>query len=241
MNVYVLVILVGCVVSMSWAFSYTSHTHNAGFSLPTKQRSHDSIAVSSRTRISMIDSDSMNKWVTDMVGSKSDLKVSFQMSPDGNVRGIAKSEINQGDVVFSMPMANGIDASQASSKLGKDMPTLKTGTLGVLALILLYEKSLGKGSKLSVYIDSLPEKAPGILSWSDEDLQELLKSTTRKIDRQLAAIASDQADVLPLCRKMFPGEDDDTLKGLFKWAVGIVKSRVQYPDGEAMLLPGRGS
>jgi hypothetical protein len=46
------------------------------------------------------------------------------------------------------------------------------------------------------HTQNLPKEVPGILSWSDEDLQELYMSTTRDVVSQINAVKGDWRDVI---------------------------------------------
>ena len=95
---------------------------------------------------------------------------------------------------------------------------LRTGQLGMLALYLLSEKALGPASKYNAYILSLT-KLGGILSWSDEELQELSLSTTRKISAQFDAISKDVKLIQSLSAKIFPSSVYSLEQ--FRWALGM--------------------
>ena len=50
------------------------------------------------------------------------------------------------------------------------------------------------------HTQNLPKEVPGILSWSDEDLQELYMSTTRDVVSQINAVKGDWRDVIRYVR-----------------------------------------
>lgn len=106
---------------------------------------------------------------------------------------------------------------------------LRTGQLGMLALYLLSEKARGSASKLNAYILSLSregEVSQGILSWSDEELQELSASTTRKISSQLEAIEKDVKLIQSLSSTVFPSSVYNLEQ--FRWALGTVEHKYTY-------------
>lgn len=45
-------------------------------------------------------------------------------------------------------------------------------------------------------MQSLPQTAPGILSWDEKDLSELYSSTTRDVKSQINAVTGDWRDVV---------------------------------------------
>jgi len=108
--------------------------------------------------------------------------------------------IKKGENLCTIPLSICLDPSTASSRFGSSISAAKfrTGDIGILALILLYEKSLGEKSKYSDYISSLPSVPPGILSWSDADLEELSRSTTRRVMSQIQAVQQDFDTLLSL-------------------------------------------
>jgi hypothetical protein len=129
------------------------------------------------------------------------------------------------------------DVAKFNSKVSTQLTpaSLRTGELGLIALLLLFEKAAGD-SKWAAYINSLPSAAPGILSWSTEEQQEFAQSTTRDFKAQLAAVEADYKLVCSLSRPLMPASVL-TLES-FTWAMGVVKSRALFIDNKACLVPG---
>ena len=146
----------------------------------------------------------------------------------------AKKTLKKGDVLCSIPVGLCLDAQKAKATLDASLSklNLRTGDVGLIALLLLHEKKEGKNSKYESYVRSLPATAPGILSWSIEDLEELFFSSTRNFKAQIEAVDEDWKNlsrypaVLALC-------DADT----FRWALGVVKSRHFILDNQPALAP----
>ena len=113
-----------------------------------------------------------------------------------------------------------MDAQKAKEKLpaGVRIEMLKTGNVGLTALLLLSEKFQGEKSRYFEYIKSLPEVAPGVLSWGKDDLEELYRSTTRRIRSQINAVEQDFVTISE--RNVFPMSV--FTKEAFFWAVGTV-------------------
>jgi len=152
------------------------------------------------------------------------------------------SNIKKNDVVYSIPLGLCLDVTRSLNKFtpfGITIDKLKTGSIGMLALLLLHEKYSGKSSKNTNYLKTLPTIAPGILSWDSELFNELVKSSTRNYQIQLSAVKYDYDNLNQVSGKLFPDSVFNYEDWL--WAVGIVKSRVVYIDGNAMLLPGMDS
>ena len=147
----------------------------------------------------------------------------------------ATSPIKKGDPLIAVPSGVILDTNKFSSKYNSAVTasSLRTGDLGILALLLLCERN-SKDSKWSSYLTSLPTAPPGIMGWSAEELAELYSSTTRNIAAQVEAIESDfntiKSKALPILPELTLEE--------FKWAMGIVKSRVLYIDNKPCLVPG---
>ena len=153
---------------------------------------------------------------------------------------IAKTALKDSEVMFSLPQGLCLDPEKAERKFGSFISAsqLRTGSLGMVALLLLYEVTLESESKYATYIRSLPTKTPGILGFPINELKEFVASTTRNIRSQLAAIEEDIESILsnkPLLG-MFPGGSIDRER--IKWALGTTKSRVVYIDGSPVLVPG---
>ena len=158
---------------------------------------------------------------------------------DSNKCRALNNNIKKNDVIYSIPLGLCLDVTRSLNKFtpfGIAVDKLKTGNIGLLALLLLHEKYLGNNSKYSNYLKTLPPIAPGVLSWDSDLFNELVKSSTRNYQIQLNAVKFDYDNLSKISDKLFPGSSftyEDWL-----WAVGIVKSRVVYIDGNTMLLPG---
>ena len=179
----------------------------------------------------------LNVFLETQVASAKDLRISVD-----NTVAKAKGNVKRGEVLYSLPIGNCFDRTTALSVLSDANPKfkstqLRTGDLGLLALYLLHEKKLGTDSKFAPYIDVLPQECPGILSWSDEQIVELIQSTTRDVGRQLAAVKEDYRTISAILA--LPDS-----KGLeismeeFKWALGTVKDKHIYVENEVLLVPG---
>jgi len=147
---------------------------------------------------------------------------------------VANGFIKKGESFIVVPSGLSVDKEKAlgifSQKLNTN--TLKTGDVGFIALFLLYEKSLGESSKYANYINNLPKEVPGILSWSEREIEELITSTTRQINTQLYAVSSDFARLQ--ANKIFFNEED------WRWAIGTVKARgcILENSNKLILVPG---
>jgi hypothetical protein len=189
----------------------------------------------SSSRLHMKASD-INTWAAAQGAKKDEIKVLFY-DKNGGIEGRATTTIKPNEVMFSLPMGLCLDASKANAKFGAVAKKMRTGDLGALALLLLSEKAQGDSSKYATYIKNLPQKAPGILSWSQDQLEELKKSTTRNVMAQIGAVAADWENVV---RKLTPKDLPSSVLSVdnFRWAVGIVKAKAVYIDGDLMLVPG---
>lgn len=182
---------------------------------------------------------SAKKWI-DEIGQK-DINVIVDSSNNGeNYVCKATTSIKKGDIVFSMPMGLCLDSSKAASKFSSIItPTkLRTGDIGMLALLLISEKSLGLASKYANYIQSLT-KPPGILSWSEELVKEFISSTTRNVENQNRAVEYDEEIVVKLTTinpQLFP--PSIYTREEFRWAMATVKSRYVFIEGKPVLVPG---
>ena len=152
------------------------------------------------------------------------------------------NNIKKNDVIYSIPLGLCLDVTRSLNKFtpfGITVDKLKTGNVGLLALLLLHEKYLGNNSKYLNYLKTLPTVAPCILSWDNELFNELVQSSTRNYQIQLNAVKYDYDNLSKVSGKLFPNSIFNYEDWL--WAVGIVKSRIVYVDGNAMLLPGMDS
>ena len=153
---------------------------------------------------------------------------------DGAIACRAKKTLKKGDVLCSIPIGLCLDAQKAKATLDPSLSklNLRTGDIGLIALLLLHEKSIGKNSKYESYVRSLPATAPGILSWSNEDLEELYSSSTRNFKAQIEAVEQDWK-MLSRYPAALAISDADT----FRWALGVVKSRHFILDNQPALAP----
>ena len=173
------------------------------------------------------------EWMKKAGVIQKDMKVKFL--DGGEV--VTNVDIKRGDVIISVPDNIALNAATAASTMKSMISAdqLKTGEIGMAALLLIAEKLAGEKSKYYEYIQSLPSTPPGILSWKQDELEVLYRSTTRRIQSQLAAIEHDLQLVLD--RNIFSeGIDRDT----FLWAVGTVKARSLYVKdlGSVVMVPG---
>jgi hypothetical protein len=180
--------------------------------------------------------DEINSWISKQGIKKDELKVSV-VEKNGYMYSKANANIKKGDLIFSLPMGVTLDLPKAITKFGKMTQKLKTGSSGMLALLLLSEKALGESSNYYLYIKNLPERAPGILSWSDENLEELSLSTTRNVMNQINAVSRDWEDTVSVMKSTHLDLTVQTLDE-FKWAMGIVKAKSVLIDNQLMLIPG---
>lgn len=181
--------------------------------------------------------DEINNWISSQGTKKEEIKVSV-VEKDGYMYSKANANIKKGDLLFSLPMGVTLDLPKATTKFGKLTQKLKTGGIGMLALLLLSEKALGSASNYYLYIKNLPEIAPGILSWNDENLEELSLSTTRNVMNQINAVNRDWEDTISVMKSTHLSPSVQTLNE-FKWAMGIVKAKSVVIDNQIMLIPGR--
>ena len=160
------------------------------------------------------------------VANEGDLRIS--------ANGRAKVPIKNGDCLASIPLGLCLDSAKARavfSSSAKTLSLLRTGDFGLIALLLLHERSLGKASKWWEYINSLPDTTPGILSWSQAELDELFVSSTRDFASQIAAVNEDWQLISRLPELSSVDED------AFKWAVGTVKARNVFIENQPVLVP----
>jgi len=183
--------------------------------------------------------DEINSWISKQGIKKDEIKVSV-VEKNGYMYSKANANIKKGDLLFSLPMGVTLDMPKAITKFGKITQKLRTGSSGMLALLLLSEKALGEASNYHLYIKNLPEKAPGILSWSDENIKELSLSTTRNVMSQINAVTSDFEEVISIMKTTHLDLTVQTLDE-FKWAMGIVKAKSVLIDNQLMLIPGMDS
>jgi len=148
----------------------------------------------------------------------------------------ATESVKKGDLLCSLPLGLAIDAGRAKAtgvfetKIASSQ--LRTGDLGILALLLLEEKAKGSASKYSAYVEALPKQAPGILGWLAEEVNELCASTSRRIRSQIDAVDKDWSTISGLL------PSNKVTQEAFRWAFGIVKARHLIIDDSPMLVPG---
>ena len=172
-------------------------------------------------------------WVKAQGVKDDDIKVVFDSTAV-----VAKNRIQKGDLLVSVPLDLCIDIGKANKRFGAlfNGAKLRTGKLGLLALYLLSEKSAGQSSNYAKYIATLSSTATGILSWNEEEIEELVSSTTRKISTQFDAIKRDveyiQSLNSPLLAPAIFSYDQ------FRWALSVVKAKYVVLDQNPVLVPG---
>ena len=171
-------ILTGCLLLF---INITESFHGV---LPNRNRHVHRIASTT----TLLTADAVNAYLVALGTKKEDTRVTIKKQPTGSFTAVATTAIKKGESLISVPLGICLDAKKATERFGSITSRLRTGEYGMLALLLLSEKALGDSSKYSTYIKYLPEKAPGILSWSEAHTQELVKSTTRNVQDQLDAI-----------------------------------------------------
>eukprot|EP01041_Mallomonas_annulata_P012232 gene12232-25687_t len=158
-------------------------------------------------------------------------------SKDNKYECRARKPIRKGETICTIPLNICLDTSLATGKFGSILTSklLRTGDIGMLALMLLAEKSRGEKSKYFEYINALPNKPSGILSWTKEDIDELNRSTTRRVLSQVQAVEDDYKIIESLQIPQIPSTF--LTFEAFKWAVGMVKSRHFFLEGRPILVP----
>ena len=194
--------------------------------------------ISSFTRLcGSNDGQAFTNWLKQVGGvNDADVKVKL-IEREDRLMAIAAADIKKGDLLISVPQASCIGTEFATNKFTElSNEKLRTGNMGLLALALLSEKMLGEKSKYHSYIQQLPKRAPGVVSWSDEELDELYSSTTRRIQSQMNAIEHDVSTIA--ASGIF--QEGAFCREEFLWAIGTIKSRAIYiPNlGSMMLVPG---
>ena len=111
-----------------------------------------------------------------------------------------------------------------------------------VALVLLYEKSLGRDSKFHEYIEQLPKSFENLGTWTEEEIRELQYSIGEKLAKE-QRLENEKA--YELIREY--AREDSSLSSIEKeevnWALDVVRSRVfsgKIADQEALkrkLLP----
>lgn len=179
---------------------------------------------------------SFNDWILNQAGKDVKITVSDEYGGATCKDGAAK-----GDILFVLPLGLCLDLTKAVAfESILKSSNLRTGDYGMLALLLLSEKVLAQESKYFAYINNLPTVPPGVLSWDEDLLIELDKSTTRNTKAQVDAVNAD-ADLLNTIKARSQSKllsQIDLSPQEFRWAVGIVKSRAVYLDGKLSLVPG---
>jgi hypothetical protein len=208
------------------AFSLTPHVGRAAVArLPSP-----SSRQSSRQSLSM----GINEWLIKQ--GATDVKISI--SGQNNV--ITTGAIKKGESIISIPRQLALDVAKAEAKfksVGLAAYKLRTGELGLLALLLISERAAGSSSVYAEYIKAFADVPPsGVLGWEAQEVDEFLSSTTRRFDTQLAAIDGDFESINSISAKLFP--EIEFNKGLWRWAIGHVKAKAVYIDGPPALVPG---
>ena len=176
--------------------------------------------------------------VKSFVANEGDLRFTPIIDQNGEIICKANSQIRKGDEITSVPIGVCLDAAKARATIDQSVGSalskfkLRTGDLGLISLLLLYEMSLGKSSKYDSYIRSLPDAAPGILSWQSNDLNDLYESSTRDFKTQIDAVEQDWKVL-----SSSPAISSFANEGKFRWALGIVKSRHMILDNKPALVP----
>ena len=178
---FVLSLLIGCIlVNITESFHVVFHRN--------RRQHHVQRATTTTTTTTSLTADAVNAYIVALGTKKEDTRITIKKTPTGSLTAVASSDIKKGEPMISVPLGICLDSKKATERFGTVVSRLRTGEYGMLALLLLSEKALGDSSKYATYINYLPENAPGILSWSEELQQELVKSTTRNIQDQLDAI-----------------------------------------------------
>lgn len=239
----VVVVFMACVATTShaWLFKshYTSSTSNhALITRPSYTIGSSKLSMSTGNNVNM--AESLQTWIYENVYNKRDDSKLQLMDSSNGVYAIAKQPIGRDDILFSTPIGYALDMTKANGIFQSAMSgiTLKTKDIGMLALLLLHEKSLGKASKYHVYIESLPKVAPGILAWSATLQQQYQQSTTRQIQNINTAIATDIKYIQSNTKLLQLLTSSTSIVEDFTWAIGIVKSRAFYVDNKYVLVPG---
>ena len=158
-------------------------------------------------------------WITSKEISSNDNRITI----NNDNQCIASTNIKKGESLFMLPRGICLDSEKSEKLFGTTISSikLKTGDLGLLALLLLYERSLGIKSKCYSYIQSLPIQTPGILGWTQENINKFILSTTRNIQIQLSTITNDITLLLSLTSQLssYIPPTDLTEESL-KWALG---------------------
>jgi hypothetical protein len=130
----------------------------------------------------------INEWIVEQGSKKNDIKVEIGIDST-----LALNDLKKGDALLTIPLGLALSAAKAEAYFGKssiDVEKLRTGDVGMIALLLLVEKNMGESSKYYEYIKRLPEEVPGVLSWSDSEIAKLSRSTTRKVMGQINSVAT---------------------------------------------------
>ena len=159
-------------------------------------------AALKRRYLHSLSSISINDWMVEQGTKKNEIKVDLS----GTSRSVANIDLKKGELITSIPLGLALDFAKAKTYFGTsvDASKLRTGDIGMIALLLLVEKNLGEASKYSPYIKLLPETVKGVLSWSESEVSEFAKSTTRKVMSQINSIASDYKYLQQLKSPLLP-------------------------------------
>lgn len=182
---------------------------------------------------------SFHQWFDEMGVKKDDIRISISKEDGKSLPcALANRDLVSGDLLLSLPLGMVLDAAAAESKLGALIKTssLKSGSIGMISLLLLFEKSLGTASKYASYIAALPQSPPNIISWSQNYLEKLSQSTTRRVMAQINAINADIDFIVNTESPLLP--KDVFTRDALLWAIGTVKSRYVIVQGSPTLVPG---
>lgn len=188
---------------------------------------------------------SLDDWLNAATSKKEDVRITFSNNLDSvapAVVAVAKAAIKDNECMCSIPLDLCLNGAMAEDVLNKaykcklDRKSLRTGDIGLIAMLLLHERSLADKSKYAAYIRNLSPTVPGVLSWSAAEVQELVKSTTRNVQAQLDAISTDIARITQLSSAGQLPADVFTEASL-QWAFGTVKSRYVVVEGKVCVAP----
>uniref|UniRef100_A0A6S9FGC7 SET domain-containing protein n=1 Tax=Heterosigma akashiwo TaxID=2829 RepID=A0A6S9FGC7_HETAK len=156
---------------------------------------------------------------------------------------IVTKAMKRGTAALNIPQSLCLSVSSAlESQIGKYLKNFEgwTGEVGIIALHLLYEKSIGNDSKFGPFIAALPEQIEHPLFWNEETLELAQKSSTKGIKGFVEDVAEDFEDFKSqVIGRSPPGTFPAEFFNLesFKWAVACAASRSFFVDGELRLVP----
>ncbi|CAM9946422.1 unnamed protein product [Discosporangium mesarthrocarpum] len=211
-------------------------------------KTHDSatwVMSSSDPSVSTNEIDLFNSWLSKNGVKVDSQRVQVQRSPLGGGRGlVATQDIEKGSTAVQIPQSLGLSPSGAkNSGVATYLKEFEgwTGDTGLIALQLLWERSLGDRSKMQPWINVLP--APGELDiplfWDEDALALADASSTRGISGFGEDVDEDyawlQVNAFGPNPDVFPA--GDFTPELFRWAVGVALSRSFFIDGELRMVP----